>query len=962
MFKAKLNFENIIVGYYDSIQKTVPTKHLNRFEIYRQMMIDSKLQQDTEYILRTFKDSIVTGIKDPEYQKTKTKLLPAVCFSISGNREGNNTGIHTGIINFDIDENSTAELIEFRKKLENIPFIEAAARSVSGALNGSLWVNIRVNIPTEFSSIPPAYIKQFKLTEKKYITQLHEYYYSVFSADMLNDYSIKIGKSKRDLKRARYLSYDENIYINQDARYLDFGHIAQYLADHKEEQQEQEYSRIIGNINESNAFSYAEQFAHQHTGNGCVKGNQHSYVTMLSIALNRLGITENEARNYVKFKYNDITISSNCFSPFKTYKSDFGVWSHLIPEKKQGIEFNWFSPEGKRHYFTDALKHHNIEYKNILGHIVTPATGYGKTSILLEIHKSGEPIAQIMPTINASEQAYNEALKQGIRSVLFTGANDLKKLNLSACIDDLPMIFCTYASFSGLDRFLMNLSKNYNLVADEIHAATADNIYFERINNLLDAQHRYKSFTALTATPLLNLHPVLKAMPRFDVIINDKPRMSAKIVRTKNTDKTAARLYREAISEGKTPFVYMNDTGDRLQNFIDLVSDITPIIFNSTTKESDAFRGIVKDKIFSGNYGFVGTAVFDFATSITNISNAVVIFAERVHPDDKAIQIPNRCRDANIETVFLMGIENYKASILKTGIKEGDRLSVEAENRAEAFNNNYDAEYHPERERLQGTLLRTKSGEFIADYLKVSYKVYENQKMYYYSTPERLNARLLINGFDVSGIVCADDVLTEGEKLNKKLKKQERENRKEQIFNEIVETLTLSIAPEQTAARMSADTKDKYTQRLLKGFLGIYNIIPDDMFNAKEKRAEALNKFEETKGKGIKLLIDKIRLSDMDFSFDTRKFSDQIILKIQECKPYTTAELKTIVCDCLLYAQGIDRTEVERLRNQQRASGILKLIKPYFECKRKGKKKDSYEFTRIEIDWKTQNKNTAATA
>lgn len=60
-------------------------------------------------------------------------------------------------------------------------------------------------------------------------------------------------------------------------------------------------------------------------------------------------------------------------------------------------------------------------------------------------------------------------------------------------------------------------------------------------------------------------------------------------------------------------------------------------------------------------------------------------------------------------------------------------------------------------------------------------------------------------------------------------------------------------------------------------------------------------------------------------------------------KAYTTNDLKHIIYD-YLYHKNIEISEIDRIINQDRITGILKIIKPYFSYKRHGEDK-AYRLT-----------------
>lgn len=123
------------------------------------------------------------------------KSLPAA--TVSGRfypkRNEDNLVEHTGFISIDIDGKDNPERsIEYvRNALIGCPFVAYAAMSVSG--NGM------------FAIIPLAYPDR------------HGEQFDALCKDFHDRYGIILDKSCRDVSRLRFLSYDPNPYINEDA-------------------------------------------------------------------------------------------------------------------------------------------------------------------------------------------------------------------------------------------------------------------------------------------------------------------------------------------------------------------------------------------------------------------------------------------------------------------------------------------------------------------------------------------------------------------------------------------------------------------------------------------------------------------------------------------------------------------------------------------------------------------------
>jgi predicted transport protein len=300
-------------------------KEVDIFDIYES--IKDSYKEETLSICERFADDILNKTKG-KYQQTKTNTLQAVVFSGCFNRSDseNEKAKHSGRINFDIDENTKEELTDFLNliKTGKIPFVEAAALSVSGLLTGSFWINVKADIPSRLSAVLPEIVKILHLTKDKFKAKLHTAYYEMF-ADMLIKEGIKAGKTK-DLKRTRYLTFDADIYINRKAEYLSQNKLLAYLNSKKQETFE-DFDSDSDDIIQSDAFKYAEDFALKKFT--LTEGQKHLYLNRLAICLNGLGIEKNEAQAYIQKK--GIKVTSNCIEyPYKKYSDNFGQWKHKL--------------------------------------------------------------------------------------------------------------------------------------------------------------------------------------------------------------------------------------------------------------------------------------------------------------------------------------------------------------------------------------------------------------------------------------------------------------------------------------------------------------------------------------------------------------------------------------------------------------------------------------------------------
>lgn len=317
------------VNFYENLSSK-NAKQIDIYDVYADIGT-GKFESGTNYIHQKWEQALQFGFDDNEkedYQKDKKNKLSCIVFSGCYDRykslEEQTDVKHSGRMNMDIDMNNKLELDEFCNlvKSNKIPFIEACAKSVSGKYNGSLWINLLIEIPDIFEEINSFLVDKLHLTPENYVSKLHSTYYEMVTDLLFKEFKIVAGKTK-DVKRLRYLSHDSDIYINYEAKYLDLKLLKAWLnivpADKMQEEIENQFE------NEDDLFKIAVKYAENKVGK-CIPGNIHNFVTYFCIITNRMGIPEKDAKKFVEEKLK-VNITTNCVEfPYKAYRNDFGVF------------------------------------------------------------------------------------------------------------------------------------------------------------------------------------------------------------------------------------------------------------------------------------------------------------------------------------------------------------------------------------------------------------------------------------------------------------------------------------------------------------------------------------------------------------------------------------------------------------------------------------------------------------
>jgi len=316
-------------NYYDSLTSKTATKK-DIFDIYIDIS-QGTYQKQTDYIQNKWEQELQFGFDNnqkTEYQDDKKNMLPCVVFSGCYDRyksiEEQTAVQHSGRMNMDIDMNNRIELDEFNKVVLSgrIPFIEACGKSVSGKFNGSMWINVLIELPESYNDLTEYIIDKLKLKEDNYISKIHTTYYEFFSDLLYKELKIVAGNTK-EVKRLRYLSHDSDIFINYEAKYLDLKMLETWLKILPTKNMEEEINNEFAE--EDDLFKIAVKYAENKVGKG-VPGNIHNYVFYFCVIANRMGIPEKDAKKFVEEKLK-VEVKTNCVEfPYKSYRNDFGVF------------------------------------------------------------------------------------------------------------------------------------------------------------------------------------------------------------------------------------------------------------------------------------------------------------------------------------------------------------------------------------------------------------------------------------------------------------------------------------------------------------------------------------------------------------------------------------------------------------------------------------------------------------
>lgn len=185
---------------YNNINHTVEPEYVTIKEVLSDIKSDKY-----KYLIEKIRD-IPNHVKDEKKAKEKQNLLKTelenVCFSVSKFKEGQsrtnkNFAAHSGFIAVDIDNLSKNHSdINIDSILQNDPYVYASF--VSPRADGRKFL---VKVPLNISNDAE-----------------HKSFYNAFLKYFSKKYKIILDENNKNVSRVTYLSYDPNLYINEDSK------------------------------------------------------------------------------------------------------------------------------------------------------------------------------------------------------------------------------------------------------------------------------------------------------------------------------------------------------------------------------------------------------------------------------------------------------------------------------------------------------------------------------------------------------------------------------------------------------------------------------------------------------------------------------------------------------------------------------------------------------------------------
>lgn len=604
------------------------------------------------------------------------------------------------------------------------------------------------------------------------------------------------------------------------------------------------------------------------------------------------------------------------------------------------LKHKWSNTE--KNYLGDILENNNFPLSRFFGHAWHIPTGMGKsTTTLRAAIETGERIIFAAPTQMLVDQLYHKSLNMGIDSCLYYGLKnqgEKRELFDRMTIGDYPQaIYVTYNSVGCLHDTLKSIDRNilesYNLVFDELHnttTAAAANFQLEVLNSVLDVASNFKTFTGLTASPLLSIHPLLESLPKIEIKISGKPKPTVEIVTAKDIIATTAAAIKASLQRGNIPIVLLNSKKIRLKKLYVELGDVRDdmLILNADTKNETEQQELITKGLLEGKKGIVATTVLKEGISILNNAKFDFIQVGQFH-SSISYQFSQRARSAD---------SSHLTIIVSKEIIKGDRKKFFIERKAAEYLNK--AFELSQLSIKMGTALdirdlidkvrvrKVGDGVFSPDFLLIQHALFLEDTKAQYSSIKSLRIALS-KYFKVAtnNYHNANEISEFTKNLVSRIEEQTKAE-KEHQFNEALEHLDKG---EIITAQLHSN--NEYFAKFAK------------IESLQKDRSKAIEIFRRSKGKDKYLKLARLRLKAKNANFDELgklgNAPKSIKRKFRIGESYCKDKIKAKFLEVLATDSTINLAPYKYVKRMDK---ILKILRIFLEVEPKGNDGAKYEF------------------
>lgn len=506
-----------LLGHYKPNFGNNTLSLLNEVDAYQVIQSNDYSKQITQEIQTRFKNGLENGFNPDEkklYQKAKAQGFESVTFSIRSKRKKGSEVEHTNLICLDVDENTFEEHTHFRNLIHDgkVPFARASAFSVSGAYNGSMWVNVWCDITSAIYSEHKDLFKLLGLNQsssKSKISQALHVAYSDLLRYELSVFDIRV--SKRSHVQPRYLSHDADMYVDLTAKKFTLNELYDFILRSEKQKREIQRKRIEDNthIPSGDWMKICDYFANEkiNSNDNGADALGRMYCFYFGCKANLLGIEKEQVLQHIKDKFDlhEKTFNSEyenqLIDAYTSYKDSFATSSKLL---HQIDEFTISLNAGER--LNDKAKEVDVLLQEHSYLELVANCGIGKNyASVYNISdnyrlRTGERtviICSLNQKVKKDAEQYNLPYLTGER------LNDSITYghNLWSEFEDAPVILCNQNQFPKLASYLKSKNEKCLAIVDEVQ--TLSKAYKESTSKkLLSALNMSaREIIVMTGTP-----------------------------------------------------------------------------------------------------------------------------------------------------------------------------------------------------------------------------------------------------------------------------------------------------------------------------------------------------------------------------------------------------------------------------------------------------------------------------
>lgn len=649
-----------------------PTRSITSKELFELITCkDNEVATKSKIIRDNYHLKVSGNLEDKGYYKQlKMKHLYSVVPGLKGNisrsrKESDpdfTTSDFTGYFTLDVDkiEEEQKELKEWfrNQKYKDIPYIHLVARSISGLMDGSLFVIVHLS-----DELFEYFIKSPKEVK------------DLVSAKFRNDTGLT-GITANGFTQCRYISHDEDAYLNMETTPITKNELSIYIKDIKGNSKRKKRSASYKSIHRMDRYN--KNIALDWSYNLALlkqtqcRGNNFNFLKEWIPLTYGVGLSIEDVYNYAHdLDFSDKDSLLDDIEYYYKYLAQEGHEIKLIPST-ENLEYLNYKPPKELDDSIELLENEYLtfpsealENKRLI--IEAPAGSGKTTAIINHFENSTDGCIFLQPYKIVAEQ---KAMKFGWH-LIKEGILPNKDKN-------------QVGTFNAISKIMKSQDIEMNnsfLVVDEAHLMITDNFRSDVMESLFKSFDFFKGVILITAThidaTMFESFKLLKySMPskykKFDLIQTDK----IDVAMCGSLDRDSLNL------------VFLDNKNDQA-----LYSDVLSKqgycveIMNNEKKETPLYQTIVKNEEITNSVNVILTTRFlshglDLFTSHKSINFVICPgLLMNVQSSYQIIQFINRFRkNENVSIKVIVKKTNFfvAESIGSQSLRESAKKALEA--------------------------------------------------------------------------------------------------------------------------------------------------------------------------------------------------------------------------------------------------------------------------------------------